>query len=909
MILLNLAEPEWISVDCNGPWVLDVLCEVKDETNSQVSSDSSFQLLHVCSKRFVFLRKMCYIFIRKVDLPQMHNKNCPEGSRILQMHSGIELFQTLFDAVGGPFPPILSPDLQFVFSYDRYLNIYKYKKHALDINKIKGVYVCKNEVRPVPIGNNLFKCMENTHVLLDQVCDGKIDCPGQYALDELECQCEKIIKSRCKWISKNNTRKLCSPFYYMSFDGTCQLYQFNKELRTMPNKELKTFVCDNGIPINSAFVNDLVPDCGPNAEDEFHLQALFNTSFTGTFSCSSKSEIPCIQGHSKCFNISQICVYSVNKYGHLIPCRTGGHLENCKTFECNMMYKCPGYYCIPWQYVCDGKWDCPSGLDELDKCSFGRRCSMMYKCKNSVICIHLGSTCDSLYDCPRGDDEMYCGSRDLHCPSNCKCLLVTLLCLDTQITNEFFLLNISYDVAFLENTIISYGALSNLLKKKFSNVRLLTIKKCNLTKVCFSRSLLKALSIDFSYNLATTLYDTCFYNMFEIMWINLDGNVISTIQSNAFSNLFSLKYLSLLDNKLFKVAKHFLINSQKVILLALETVHQAEVDKNAFISLNPMFLFTKDFRLFCAITHHTKSNIHIPWYTSCSSFFFIKTLKFLTICFSVLILLLNVTLLFIKISTTKEKQNLSSSFATLVVALHVPDTIWGWGLYLSNLLISDIQYGDSFIWHEEEWKISSFCYLNNFIALTFHLLSPLTIGLLILARCMVVLYPLNSKFRQRKLNLKLILGINILVETSSALITIVLRFFRIPLPFRLCTLSIDPSLITGFLTTIYSWVIAFYQGFILGSIIIMYSKLVLSLTHSQRQLERGKGRDTSFKPLITQIVILTLSCILCWVPVNVMLISIQFMDTYSIEMVIWVTVFAGSINSVVYPLMFLYQFV
>ena len=30
------------------------------------------------------------------------------------------------------------------------------------------------------------------------------------------------------------------------------------------------------------------------------------------------------------------------------------------------MFKCPGYHCIPWSYVCDGKWDCPHGYDELE---------------------------------------------------------------------------------------------------------------------------------------------------------------------------------------------------------------------------------------------------------------------------------------------------------------------------------------------------------------------------------------------------------------------------------------------------------------------------------------------------------------------------------------------------------------
>ncbi len=39
-----------------------------------------------------------------------------------------------------------------------------------------------------------------------------------------------------------------------------------------------------------------------------------------------------------------------------------------KTFpyECpDNYFKCPGNYCIPLHYVCDGEWQCPDGEDEI----------------------------------------------------------------------------------------------------------------------------------------------------------------------------------------------------------------------------------------------------------------------------------------------------------------------------------------------------------------------------------------------------------------------------------------------------------------------------------------------------------------------------------------------------------------
>ena len=32
--------------------------------------------------------------------------------------------------------------------------------------------------------------------------------------------------------------------------------------------------------------------------------------------------------------------------------------------------KCPGNYCVPLQYICDGQWHCPNGEDEVSCCEY-----------------------------------------------------------------------------------------------------------------------------------------------------------------------------------------------------------------------------------------------------------------------------------------------------------------------------------------------------------------------------------------------------------------------------------------------------------------------------------------------------------------------------------------------------------
>ena len=91
-------------------------------------------------------------------------------------------------------------------------------------------------------------------------------------------------------------------------------------------------------------------------------------------------------------------MFNLNKHGHLMPCRTGSHLQSCKNFECNLHFKCPQFYCIPWAYVCDGKWDCPYGHDETlyHKCGDSRHFVNLFRCKGSQICIHVEDVCDGI---------------------------------------------------------------------------------------------------------------------------------------------------------------------------------------------------------------------------------------------------------------------------------------------------------------------------------------------------------------------------------------------------------------------------------------------------------------------------------------------------------------------------------
>ncbi len=116
---------------------------------------------------------------------------------------------------------------------------------------------------------------------------------------------------------------------------------------------------------------------------------------------------------------TEYCVYDSNDCNLHHDHAYGEHLMSCEQYYCPKKYlKCPGFYCIPWRFVCNGYWECPGGTEERG-CQ-RTACPGMYRCKNSSICISNETICDSTQDCHLNDDEHFCPVNQMsnNCPSN-----------------------------------------------------------------------------------------------------------------------------------------------------------------------------------------------------------------------------------------------------------------------------------------------------------------------------------------------------------------------------------------------------------------------------------------------------------------------------------------------------------
>ena len=523
MLLTNLAEPELVSIKCSERIIGDIMCMVPRNINMTTNISLVSDLI-VYKNPCVLITGKCYLI----------SWGLPKDKFVLKLKmskSTLDAMKFLVTATNVEFPPFHS-----------FLNLIIYCKISRkwisqNITELhKGLHILMLPGSKYIRYGNVFECGRGIFIAYAFVCDGKKDCPGDIAYDEIKCNCEisLILSRKCKYIVSKEGIKRCSPWFMTKKDGTCHYYGLvTVNSKLMAINHAVTCTIDNAITLMAR--NDLITDCSLKTNEAKHMVFKYNSNII----CQNNGQLPCKGGHKGCYNITEICIYRLNKNNLLTPCRTGEHVANCKLIQCNMKFKCSEFYCKPWSYVCDGKWDCPGGYDEVKelKCGVNRNCNNMFKCTNSQQCIHVGDVCNGLKDCNAGDDEYMCSLNGFLCPSSCVCIALGIRCYNVNYTN--YLISIPpYKAVFL-----SYCDLASLEMflyiLKFT--KFLSLEHNNLE---FVRKILpglsKTLAIDLGFNLVEYVYPDCFRNGSRLISIKLNNNIISVFQREV---IFQLKEL------------------------------------------------------------------------------------------------------------------------------------------------------------------------------------------------------------------------------------------------------------------------------------------------------------------------------------------------------------------------------
>ncbi len=892
LLFLNLAEPEWISVNCTQAVLFDVLCFLQRAQNNSAEfhSDLFAKNQAICMSSSIAINGMCYRFVwHKKENKNIIGKRHFELTASLAQIKEREIFEVLFVAINSKFPALLFPlqsDVKFVeiFTYITHLNTFAYHSFVALVSEAHGFFLRTSGTSDPDVGDHMFKCQTGAYISSLHFCDQTADCPNNDTSDEQFCGCQSDAEPDCtQYICTEelhaNEESKFSLLYYFSSNGRLHRYILSPE-QVYTFEEGRNFTCENNVSLDSALVDDLISDCGSDAEDEQQLVLLLKTILM--FSCISPNEIACKEGHSKCFNISDICVYKLNRFHHSVPCRNGGHLLNCQKFECNVHFKCPDSYCVSWLYVCDGKWDCPHGKEE--NCGFASPCLDMFKCKNAR-CIHLGSVCDGSQDCPADDDELLCFLKSWVCPRDCHCVAMAIKCYNT---NFVCLTSCPHMALFLYGSEIANleGFVKNLVHLVY-----LSLVHGNLTQACGTILPINLLSCDLGFNSVQQLQKNCFLSANNLKTLLIDNNKISCLESRTFGNLPQLMLLQLSNNPLSHLPSCLSVSTRNLKFLSMQHVKFSLVSRKAFQSVTLAVVSTTDFLLCCIEPSPSVCTAASVWYNSCLELLPDKQSKLAYTLISALSFMLNLASILLHLHYTNKTNKSFSLTVSFISACHVLFTS-----YLSIIWITDKKYQDDPYTQSSSWKSGLLCFTALSVFLCFNISTQVENLLLSVCRFMIVISPFDTVFK-RTTFVKKVNALCLLTSCSISVgATFVLKVINKELPFNLCLPVVDPTHSNVFMQAI-TWFIAVSQLITATTISVIHPWLIIE----KRKSERNTGKLHSDRSLIAQLFALTLSNFVCWVPANAVFVSVMFLSQYPVDLIIWTVVGISSTNPLLIP--------
>ncbi len=882
MLLSNLAQPEWMSIPCNEKILLDVICTHKRPTNTVGNSDMNLGRIqdeNECLQGEILKGRMCYRFMwytRHNHKGNSIEEQCEERKMKPVIADSKNEFGFLFDAITSP---VLSPDgTTNIF-------IKMFPKSFNTSQNVSGFISCRSKKWKRMVGINLFQCQDMSYISFMYVQDGVSDCPSKGKEDEQFCS---LIDSK---------DGICAQLFFMDVAGNYFRYSDVAAKKIAEEKQNITyFQCNNSIHIVQTMVEDLVADCGHQADDEKQLKLLLKSKRTDA--CINPEQLPCLMGHTKCFNISQICIYQFDEFSHLVPCRNGAHLQHCAPFECNRMFKCPAHYCIPWSYVCDGKWDCPSGYDELFRtiCSDSVVCKHRYKCrKTNFKCVHLGDTCDGQNDCPLGDDEYLCDLKNIQsCADGCYCLAFAISCTDTIFSPSFG--NSPFRSITLNNCIISSLYIFFLW---FHNAMFLTLKSSEIIELPDGILPEKIIWIDFTHNLFRTINKNDFRRKDKLKVILLDHNKIVFLEIGSFYDLPELAFVTLSHNPLINFPSNLF--SESINFKLLSVINVSFVEGNVRVmNQAPDIILTTDFYFCCLVASTAKCAGKTKWskHILCSELLPGKALKFCFLTVSIIGLLLALSSILLHMFFLNH--TLNPVFSRTVILVNLNDSFCL--AYLMIIWVAD--HENTYALEAERWKTSIMCFVAFNLILCFSILSQCLVYFLAFSRLMVVIHPLDTEFKSTKFALKCLGLMCFCVISFSTVITLLIQFVHQSLPSGTCSPFINPTE-KEMILTIILWFIAASQSLTSITIIVIYIILVLTLQQSQKSVQSSKTDENSNTAMVIQLVVISMSVVTCWFPTNIVFVSAFLLPHYPYELVIWVTASTLPINSLISPIVLL----
>ena len=865
LLISNLATPEWISVDCDEPLLDNIIC-VNDTFDKDLIITKSSSIF-VCPADAILHGESCF----KFKWLRNNNKNeelCQEDN-MKMLSTNVDFkkeFNYIFEATSVIFPAVLQFDVSLtqvnVYNYEKQHNYLLWNHSKARFDHAKGIYICQGDAKIITLMHaymNTFKCSSGEYISSSVLSDGINHCKDMS--DELYLNKSKLANERH-----------CPSLFTKDINGACSVYTKFKK------KQVKLEYVD----MNRSLIDDLVVDF-LDAKDESSLKSiLLNQS---KYFCQDEGELPCRENHNKCYSISEICIYRLNELNHLIPCRTGNHLENCRDFECNGKFKCPGYYCLPWIYVNNGIWDCPEGHDEGHDLS--NNCSLLFKCKMSSVCLALIDLCDGFSDCPMKDDELLCDLATIQCPKHCQCLLYAIQChsllmLDFLQTLPFLSVQLSQSnvntlpkifVIFMESLHIniSNNYVDLLCEKELKEVHFLKL-------------------LDVSSNNIKTLHKHCVRNLTELTALFLQHNEIIGISDKCFVNLITLNLLDLSFNNLTYFLGNMFEGENRLTVLLLTGNPLLSIHQNMFQDLNVRYIQSDFFPMCCLVQNTATCDVQHFWFVTCDK---------LLPKFSILVCFLLISFIIISINAVSIFLHLFHKTGKKVYKINIialSGTYSLVGMHFILLWMGHFLYEENIVLFESFWRSSIWCFASYIFSLLYHLLASCFLFILTLTRMILVLHPFTMSLERTEYVSKILFHIFLIVIAIVFGLAFVIKLSYGTFPSIYCSPTDDPmsSNLPIKLSTV---LITLVQS--LSSVCIFMFHVAIYFN-----LDCDVLKKTPLKSILVQLILLSVPNLLCSISSNTFYIVFLLQSRYSIEIMLWVTILVVPVNCTINPTVF-----
>ena len=474
---------------------------------------------------------------------------------------------------------------------------------------------------------------------------------------------------------------------------------------------------------------------------------------------------------------------------------------------------------------------------------------------------------------------MFCELKLLQCSYKCNCLVHAITCRDLQYDNSRFHLSCSYLAVSIFKSKIST---LYFYKPGVKYISYMQLPGNSLTSICPVHYLNYLILLDVGHNYIKYIKQNCFSASKQLKNICLNNNQIINLGKNAFHNLHHLRFLNLSCNPFSDLPATCFSYLLALQVLNLNNIKFTHVQRNSFFSTNVKFIKTSDYKITCVNPVTSFCTSYPPWFVSCPDILPSMSIKTMYINISLLTIGLNI--LSILLHVLKLHKRISQTIPVIVIGQNFSDSLCG--IYLTIIWVSDILLKGFYLVDEHLWKSHPLCFTGLCTVLWFTMSSQM----------MMLFY-----FSMSRLIIYQVTSIHVFSFFTSLVLTLVFHFIEMQLPTSLCLPFIDPSG-SSIITKVISWVVIISQSIFSVLIVGMHIVLVVEVNKLEKSV---KKKSNSTKKLMSQLILISTSNILCWFPTNAIYLSAMYLSTYPTNLVIWTNVIIMPINTVINPCVFL----